>query len=117
MNHLELPRLMNNMANSNDILIEHFLKQKGIVPSKMLGEKINQLEKELKVINLPFDGEHLIQSLRRLNDYWIIVKHGFEILNVPFAYVKEGVVTKFDEELINTLTSEFTENQGKLMQI
>ena len=117
MDRNEFPVFMSRCANSHEILINEFLEKKDILVPKTLGRKITKLAEAIKGTTLSFNKEEFILSLKKFNSYWNITKHGMEILNVPFAYVKDGTVTEFNDKLIETIGSEFTENQKKLIEI
>ena len=119
MNNTEFPAYMNILANSHDVLISHILQKKGLLNKDKItfGTKITKFGSLLNSLNLPFEKNQLIQSLRKFNNYWNIVKHSAMVGNAPFCYFKGGVITEFDENLRKSIDSEFTENQIKIMKI
>ena len=117
MDRYELPAFMNRLANSHEIIIDNILEKKRLLGIKTFGGKITKLKETIESINTSFDKLELIQGLREFNDYWIITKHGMEVLNATFVYVKDGIIMQFTDELIKIIGLKFTENQKKLIEL
>ena len=110
---------INSMANSSELLIDEILKKQEVQfsPRSSFSRRLDVLEETIADLNTNVDKVEMMRSLRTLNKYWDITKHGKMVGNLDLTFLKDRVITQFTKELIKEIINDFTENQKRFLVI